>query len=160
MKHLPLLLLLAAGALASCTSSTENAAPAPTHAPAAPTTAGPLSPGSTTAGYTATASGLQYKELRSGTGRRPGPTDIVTVHYQGTLLDGLEFDSSYKRNEPTTFPLNGVIPGWTEGLQLMQEGAKYEFVIPSHLAYGSRGAPPDIGPNQTLRFVVELLSVQ
>lgn len=111
-------------------------------------------------GFTTTASGLQYKAITPGTGKRPSASDVVTVHYRGTLLNGTEFDSSYKRNEPTSFPLNGVIKGWTEGLQLMQEGAKYEFIIPSHLAYGSRGAPPDIGPNQTLNFVVELLKVQ
>jgi FKBP-type peptidyl-prolyl cis-trans isomerase len=160
MKRLCTLLATAAAAalVSSCTSpETEATAPQPASPPA---TSGPLSPGSTTAGYTTTASGLQYRELRPGTGRRPTATDMVTVHYRGTLLNGMEFDSSYKRNEPTSFPLNGVIPGWTEGLQLMQEGAKYEFIIPSHLAYGTRGAPPDIGPNQTLRFEVELLKVQ
>ncbi|HSI65011.1 MAG TPA: FKBP-type peptidyl-prolyl cis-trans isomerase [Candidatus Saccharimonadia bacterium] len=153
-----LCVLLATSAILASCSSPEPAPPTPKPAP--PATEGPLSAGSTTAGYTTTASGLQYKELRPGTGRRPSSVDTVTVHYQGTLLNGMEFDSSYKRGEPTTFPLNGVIPGWTEGLQLMPEGAKYEFVIPSHLAYGSRGAPPDIGPNQTLRFVVELIRVQ
>lgn len=158
MKRLCALLASAfAAALASSCTSPETDAPAP---PAPPATSGPLSAGSTTAGYTTTATGLQYKELRAGTGRRPAATDVVTVHYRGTLLNGTEFDSSYKRMEPTSFPLNQVIPGWTEGLQLMQEGAKYEFVIPSHLAYGTRGAPPDIGPNQTLRFEVELLKVQ
>lgn len=157
MKHL-CTLLAATVVLASC-ASPETDVPAQTSPP--PTaTEGPLSAGSTTAGYTTTASGLHYKVLRSGTGRRPSAVDTVTVHYRGTLLNGVEFDSSYKRLEPTTFPLNGVIPGWTEGLQLMQEGAKYEFVIPPHLAYGSRGAPPQIGPNETLRFEVELLKVQ
>jgi FKBP-type peptidyl-prolyl cis-trans isomerase FkpA len=160
MKRLcALLATAAAAALASSCTSPEPDAPAPQPS-SPPATSGPLSPGSTTAGYTTTASGLQYRELRPGTGRRPAATDMVTVHYRGTLLNGMEFDSSYKRSEPTTFPLNRVIPGWTEGLQLMQEGAKYEFVIPSHLAYGTRGAPPDIGPNQTLRFEVELLQVQ
>ncbi|RBP46284.1 FKBP-type peptidyl-prolyl cis-trans isomerase FklB [Roseimicrobium gellanilyticum] len=150
-------LLAATAALASC-SSPEPAKPAPTPAP--PATEGPLSPGSTTAGYTTTASGLQYKVVQPGSGRRPTAASTVTVHYRGTLLNGTEFDSSYSRGVPATFPLNGVIPGWTEGLQLMQEGAQYEFVIPSHLAYGTRGAPPDIGPNETLRFVVALIRVE
>jgi FKBP-type peptidyl-prolyl cis-trans isomerase len=148
-------LLAATAALASCSS--PDPAP-PTPAPSV--TEGPLSAGSTTAGYTTTASGLQYKVLQPGTGRRPDATSNVTVHYRGTLLNGTEFDSSYKRGVPATFPLNGVIPGWTEGLQLMQEGAQFEFVIPSHLAYGSRGSPPDIGPNETLRFVVALIRVE
>ena len=112
------------------------------------------------AGVKTTPSGLQYKVIKEGTGKKPSATSTVTVHYRGTLIDGTEFDSSYKRNEPTTFPLNGVIAGWTEGLQLMKEGAKYQFFIPSNLAYGDRGAPPQIGPGATLIFEVELLKVK
>ncbi len=105
-----------------------------------------------------TASGLQYEILVKGEGPSPSATTNVTVHYKGTTLDGKEFDSSYSRNEPATFPLNRVIAGWTEGLQLMNVGAKYRFFIPSELAYGQRGAGADIGPNEALIFEVELLS--
>ena len=105
-----------------------------------------------------TSSGLQYKVLKEGTGETPLSTDNVEVHYRGTLIDGTEFDSSYKRNKTITFPLNGVIAGWTEGLQLMKEGAKYEFYIPSELAYGSSGTGP-IPPNSVLIFEVELIKV-
>ncbi len=107
-----------------------------------------------------TSSGLQYHILREGTGGSPRATDTVLVHYRGTLLDGTEFDSSYARNAPIEFGLNQVIAGWTEGVQLMQEGAKYHFVIPSQLAYGSRGAGGVIGPDETLIFEVELLKVK
>ncbi|QIF02732.1 FKBP-type peptidyl-prolyl cis-trans isomerase [Roseimicrobium sp. ORNL1] len=110
-------------------------------------------------GVTTTASGLQYKVITPGTGKSPKATDTVLVHYRGTLISGVEFDSSYARREPIEFPLNQVIKGWTEGVQLMQEGAKYEFYIPSKLAYGSRGAGRDIGPNEALIFEVELLKV-
>lgn len=110
-------------------------------------------------GVTTTASGLQYEVLTPGSGKSPAATDTVLVHYRGTLINGTEFDSSYARNEPIDFPLNMVIAGWTEGVQLMQEGAKFRFVIPSELAYGGRGAGPDIGPNETLIFDVELLQV-
>ena len=106
-------------------------------------------------GVKTTASGLQYKVNTPGTGRAPTANDTVTVHYRGTLVDGTEFDSSYKRGEPATFPLAGVIPGWTEGLQLMKEGAKHQLVIPPALAYGDRG--PLAG--QVLIFDVELLGV-
>ena len=106
-----------------------------------------------------TASGLQYKVLTEGKGDGPkSPADTVKVNYRGTLIDGTEFDSSYKRGEPATFPLNGVIKGWTEGVQLMKPGAKYQFTIPSELAYGEN-APPNIGPNSTLIFDIELISV-
>jgi FKBP-type peptidyl-prolyl cis-trans isomerase FklB len=105
-------------------------------------------------------SGLQYKVLAEGTGNTPGPADTVTVNYRGTLVDGSEFDSSYKRGEPATFPVNGVISGWTEALQLMKEGAKWQLFIPSALAYGERGAGPVIGPNATLVFDVELISIK
>lgn len=111
-------------------------------------------------GVKTTATGLQYKVLKDGEGKSPKATDTVLVHYRGTLLDGTEFDSSYKRNQPIEFPLNRVIPGWTEGVQLMKEGAKFQFVIPSKLAYGSRGAGGDIGPDETLIFEVELLKVK
>ena len=107
-----------------------------------------------------TASGLQYEVITEGAGNQPSPTDYVTVHYRGTTIGGKEFDSSYSRGAPATFPLNRVIAGWTEGLQLMKEGAKYRFFIPSQLAYGTRGAGRDIGPNETLIFDVELIKVQ
>jgi FKBP-type peptidyl-prolyl cis-trans isomerase len=111
-------------------------------------------------GVVTTASGLQYKVITEGTGKSPKATDTVLVHYAGTLINGTEFDSSYKRKEPIEFPLNRVIPGWTEGVQLMKEGAKYRFFIPSKLAYGPRGAGRDIGPNEALIFDVELLKVR
>ncbi|GAB6141793.1 FKBP-type peptidyl-prolyl cis-trans isomerase [Methylosoma difficile] len=108
-----------------------------------------------------TASGLQYEVLNKGTGTKsPAATDYVTVHYRGTSIEGKEFDSSYSRGMPATFPLNGVIAGWTEGVQLMTEGAKFRFYIPSQLAYGERGAGADIGPNETLIFDVELIRIQ
>jgi FKBP-type peptidyl-prolyl cis-trans isomerase FklB len=105
-------------------------------------------------------SGLQYKILKEGTGPKPSRTDKVTVNYRGTLIDGTEFDSSYKRGEPATFPVNGVIEGWTEALQLMPVGSKWQLFIPSILAYGERGSPPKIGPETTLIFEVELLSIE
>jgi FKBP-type peptidyl-prolyl cis-trans isomerase len=110
-------------------------------------------------GVVETASGLQYKVIEAGSGKQPTAQDTVTVHYRGTLIDGTELDSSYKRNEPVSFPLNGVIKGWTEGLQLMKEGAKYELYIPSNLAYGPGGSGGAIGPNATLIFEVELIKV-
>ena len=108
---------------------------------------------------TQTESGLQYMVLKEGTGAKPGPTDEVTVHYTGRLINGTVFDSSVERGEPATFPLDKVIPGWTEGLQLMSEGAKYRLFIPSELAYGSKGAGDQILPNSTLIFDVELIKV-
>jgi len=105
-------------------------------------------------------SGLQYKILTPGTGPKPMATDTVVCNYRGTFIDGTEFDSSYKRNQPATFPVNGVIKGWTEALQLMPVGSKWQLFIPSDLAYGSRGAGGVIGPNKTLVFEVELLSIQ
>ena len=110
-------------------------------------------------GVQVTASGLQYSVINRGTGLRPTAADTVLVNYRGTLLNGKEFDSSYKRNEPLSLPLNGVIAGWTEGLQLMQAGSKYKFVIPYNLAYGERGAGEDIPPYSTLIFEIELLKV-
>lgn len=114
-------------------------------------------------GVTTTASGLQYSmvtDAPDASAAMPKETDTVSVHYTGTLIDGTVFDSSVERNEPATFPLNGVIPGWTEGLQLMKVGSKYRFFIPSALAYGEAGAPPVIPPNSTLIFDVELLSIE
>ncbi len=108
-------------------------------------------------GVKVTASGLQYKVISEGTGPLPKESDTVKVHYRGTLLDGTEFDSSYKRNQPAVFPLKGVIKGWTEALQLMKVGSKYQIFLPSSLAYGENGAGQVIGPNATLIFEVELL---
>jgi len=106
------------------------------------------------------ASGLQYKVLAEGTGPKPTPSDTVVCNYRGTLTNGTEFDSSYKRGEPATFPVGGVIKGWTEALQLMPVGSKWQLYIPSGLAYGERGAGADIGPNATLIFDVELISIK
>jgi FKBP-type peptidyl-prolyl cis-trans isomerase FklB len=111
-------------------------------------------------GVKTTASGLQYKAVKEGTGAQPKETDTVTVNYRGTLINGTEFDSSYKRGEPATFPVNGVIKGWTEALQLMKTGAKYQLCIPADLAYGARAVGPDITPNSALIFEVELLEVK
>ncbi len=105
-------------------------------------------------------SGLQYKVIKSGTGKTPKPGDTVETHYRGTLIDGTEFDSSYKRGQTATFPVDGVIPGWTEALQKMKEGDKWQLFVPSSLAYGERGAGRDIGPNITLIFEVELIAVK
>ena len=118
-----------------------------------------LAQNKTRQGVRTTASGLQYQIIRAGAGPRPTAADTVTVHYRGTLLDGTEFDSSYARNEPATFPLSGVIPGWTEGVSLMPVGSKYTLWIPAALAYGENGAGADIPPNATLKFEVELLEI-
>jgi len=107
-----------------------------------------------------TASGLQYQVVKEGTGNTPGLNDTVVTHYQGSLLNGQEFDSSYKRGQPAVFPVNGVIKGWTEALQLMKTGAKWKLFIPAHLAYGERGAGNAIGPNETLIFDIELLEIK
>lgn len=111
-------------------------------------------------GVKTTASGLQYKIIKDGKGKKATAKDTVTVNYEGKLTDGKVFDSSYQRGQPATFPVTGVIPGWTEALQLMKEGSTYELYIPSELAYGERGAGGTIGPNATLIFKVELLKVE
>ena len=110
-------------------------------------------------GVKTTASGLQYKIIKAGNGAKPKATDTVTVNYRGTLIDGKEFDSSYKRGEPASFPLNGIIPGWTEALQLMPIGSKWQLFLPSGIAYGEHGSGREIGPNAMLVFEVELLSI-
>ena len=111
-------------------------------------------------GVKTTGSGLQYKALKQGTGAQPKESDTVTVNYRGTLINGTEFDSSYKRGQPATFPLSGVIKGWTEGLQLMKVGSKYQLFVPPNLGYGDRAVGPDISPNSTLIFEVELLDIK
>ena len=111
-------------------------------------------------GVKTTASGLQYKVVKEGTGKSPTPNDTVKVHYHGTLTDGTVFDSSVDRGEPVTFPVNGVIPGWTEALQLMKVGDKWQLAIPAKLAYGDQGPGGKIGPNSTLLFDVELLGIE
>jgi FKBP-type peptidyl-prolyl cis-trans isomerase len=150
---LPLALFLV-GCNNSSQTSTENKAP--TNAPAAAAT-----PSGSSTEMKTTPSGLKYQVMKQGNGTvSPKATDRVTVHYHGTLLNGSVFDSSVQRNDPATFPLNGVIPGWTEGLQLMKVGDKFKFEIPPNLAYGAAGRPPVIPPNSTLVFEVELLGVQ
>jgi FKBP-type peptidyl-prolyl cis-trans isomerase FklB len=111
-------------------------------------------------GVTTLPSGLQYKIEKEGTGPKPAASDTVVCNYRGTLIDGKEFDSSYKRGQPASFPVSGVIKGWTEALQLMPVGSKWDLYVPAELAYGDRGAGPDIGPGATLIFEVELLSIQ
>lgn len=110
-------------------------------------------------GVKVTPSGLQYQVIKEGTGPKPTINDNVTTHYHGTLIDGTVFDSSVDRGQPASFPVSGVIPGWTEALQMMPVGSKYKLFIPAELAYGDRGAGPQIGPNTTLVFEVELISI-
>jgi FKBP-type peptidyl-prolyl cis-trans isomerase len=119
-----------------------------------------LAANKTKAGVTTLPSGLQYKILQQGTGPKPAASDTVVCNYRGTLTKGTEFDSSYKRGQPATFAVNGVIKGWTEALQLMPVGSKWQLFLPADLAYGDRGAGADIGPGATLIFEVELLSIQ
>lgn len=119
-----------------------------------------LAENKTKEGVKTTASGLQYKVIKEGSGASPKETDTVEVNYAGKLIDGKEFDSSYKRGQSISFPVNGVIKGWTEALQLMKPGSKYQLFIPGNLAYGERGAGADIGPNATLIFDVELIGVK
>ena len=111
-------------------------------------------------GVKVTKSGLQYIVLKKGKGKKPAAKDTVEVHYKGTTIDGKEFDSSYRRGAPATFRVTQVVAGWTEALQLMKVGSKYQLFIPSNLAYGPRGSGPDIGPNETLIFEVELISIK
>ena len=147
----PLLLLISV-VLISCSSS----------GPAVTDSAGSkayLEKAAAMPGAIQTASGLVYRELKAGTGASPKVTDVVTVHYRGTSVDGVEFDSSYKRNEPAKFPLNQVIPCWTEGVQKMKVGGKSQLVCPSAIAYGDRGMPPVIPAGATLVFEIELLSI-
>lgn len=155
----PALLALLLGACAS-----DDGAVSPTVKPPDPAAVGGggipgATPPATTQGVQRTYSGLQYEVLRPGSGARPSSFNRVKVHYHGYLPDGTVFDSSVQRGQPATFGLNQVIAGWREGIPLMQEGAKYRFTVPPHLAYGERGMPPKIGPNQTLLFDVELLQV-
>jgi len=110
-------------------------------------------------GVKSTASGLLYKVLKEGTGPSPSETDVVKTHYRGRLVDGTEFDSSYKRNEPAAFPVNQVIAGWTEALKMMKVGDKWQLVLPAELAYGTQGSPPEIGPDAVLIFDIELLEI-
>jgi FKBP-type peptidyl-prolyl cis-trans isomerase FkpA len=144
--RLPLLLL--SGVLISCSSSQDSAG-----------SQAYLEKAAAMPGAIRTASGMVYRELEAGRGPSPKATDEVKVHYRGTLVDGTEFDSSYKRNEPATFPLNQVIPCWTEGLQKMKVGGKAQLVCPSGIAYGDRGSPPEIPGGATLIFEIELLGI-
>jgi FKBP-type peptidyl-prolyl cis-trans isomerase len=151
------LTLASALCLLGCSKPAEPAADKPAAQPAtsAPAASAPKSDMITTA------SGLKYQVLKKGAGTvSPKATDTVKVHYHGTLLDGTVFDSSVERGEPISFPLNGVIPGWTEGVQLMKVGDKFKFEIPPNLAYGANSPSPKIPPNSTLVFEVELLGIQ
>jgi len=157
------LLTTAALALALTSTLTACAQGGKPDEKAAKAPASPASPAAATAKetgkVTTTASGLQYEVLTEGSGPKPSATDNVTVHYKGTLTDGTVFDSSYDRGQPATFPLNRVIPGWTEGVQLMSEGSKYKLTIPPNLGYGAAGAGGKIPPNSTLIFEVELIKI-
>jgi len=167
MKHIALP-VLAALSLAAC-ASTQDAPLAEPRTPVGPAThenwevgqAAYLMWNSQQRGWSVTPSGLQYRRVSKANpkGEQPTATDTVKVHYRGTFIDGREFDSSYSRNEPTSFPLNRVIKGWTEGVALMREGETYEFVIPADLAYGPRWMGTEIPANSALRFTVELLEV-
>ena len=149
-----------------CLLGCDKSEPAATTASPAPTTATSSAPPATANStsmneWKTTASGLKYQVLKQGTGKTsPKPTDTVKVHYHGTLTNGTVFDSSVQRGEPISFPLSGVIPGWTEGLQLMHVGDKFKFEIPPNLAYGPASPTPQIPPNSTLVFEVELLAIQ
>ncbi len=149
---------LSALALSACNSSGSESSGSATSS-TTKATAQATSADSATTGYTTTSSGLGYKVLKKGTGKSPKATDVVTVHYEGKLTNGKVFDSSYQRGKPASFPLNRVIAGWTEGLQLMQTGGKYEFYIPANLAYGDR-ATGSIPANSPLIFTVELIDVK
>jgi FKBP-type peptidyl-prolyl cis-trans isomerase FkpA len=149
-----------AAAPAADPKAAAPAAEAPKAAPAADSPqAAPAADSKETGKVTTTASGLKYEILKDAEGPKPAATDQVTVHYRGTLTDGTEFDSSYGRGQPATFPLNRVIKGWTEGVQLMSPGSKYKFTIPPELGYGAAGAGGRIPPNATLIFEVELIKI-
>jgi FKBP-type peptidyl-prolyl cis-trans isomerase FkpA len=146
--------------LISCSSAPESSAPAEKATGVNRASSGSyLDKAAAEPGAIRTGSGLVYRELKVGTGASPKVTDTVKVHYRGTLVDGTEFDSSYKRNEPAQFPLNQVIPCWTEGVQRMKVGGKSQLVCPPNIAYGDRGSPPVIPPGATLIFEVELLGI-
>src|ERR1051325_6421357 len=157
-------LAIAALFLAGCSKeSSQTSAPkeTSTNAPAATPGASAAAGSGQSNEMKTTASGLKYQVLKSGPGKvSPKPTDTVNVHFHGTLLNGTVFDSSVERGQPISFPLNGVIPGWTEGLQLMKVGDKFKFEIPPNLAYGANSPSPKIPPNSTLVFEVELLGIQ
>jgi FKBP-type peptidyl-prolyl cis-trans isomerase FklB len=150
---------VAALAFAACSKPETASSPAEKTETAAAAPAAPAAAPSAGGQVVTTKSGLQYEVLASGAGKSPTATDRVTVNYRGTLTDGTEFDSSYKRGQPAVFPVNRVIPGWTEALQLMKEGDKWKLTIPPQLAYGERGAGKLIPPNSTLVFEVELIKV-
>lgn len=143
--------------LISCSTPAPESSSAPAKAPADPKAA--LDQAAAEPGAVRTPSGMVYRELTAGKGESPKATDVVTVNYRGTLTDGTEFDSSYKRNEPAQFPLNRVIPCWTEGVQKMKVGGKSKLTCPSNLAYGEQGSPPTIPGGATLIFEVELLGI-
>ena len=151
------LLLFLSVFLISCSTASESSAPAD-KATSAPS-GSYLDKAAAEPGAVRTASGLVYREMKPGTGASPKVTDTVKVHYRGTLVDGTEFDSSYKRNEPAQFPLNQVIPCWTEGVQRMKVGGQSRLVCPPSIAYGDRGSPPVIPAGATLIFEVELLGI-
>lgn len=168
MKKTLALFLFAVSAALFVSCSSDDPAPAPaapklpyagTQAPSRAPDAAPKISDPAVGETRTTASGLQYEVLRQGTGGRPTKYNKVRVHYHGYLPSGVVFDSSVDRGEPSEFALHGVIPGWTEGLQLMREGAKYRFRVPHYLAYGEAGSPPKIGPRQTLMFDVELIQI-
>jgi FKBP-type peptidyl-prolyl cis-trans isomerase FkpA len=144
-----LLLLLSILLLSSCSSGPDTDSASKAY----------LEKAAAMPGATRTSSGLVYRELTPGTGASPKPSDTVKVHYRGTLVDGKEFDSSYKRNEPAQFPLNRVIPCWTEGVQKMKVGGRSQLVCPAGIAYGEGGSPPDIPGGATLIFDIELLGI-
>jgi len=156
MKNI-LILMLAAGLFAGC--SEKNETPMTSHSDA---TSGDsfLAQNAKKDGVVTTASGLQYKVIKSGTGESPKATDTVKVHYEGRLTDGTVFDSSIQRGQPAAFPVNAVIPGWTEALQLMKVGDKWQLYIPAKLAYGDQSPTPTIPPNSVLVFDVELLGIE
>ena len=165
----PLLIVLASLTLISCSSTPESSAPAEKAAAPTPASPPPAAPVATDAktyldkaaaepGAKRMPSGLVYRELKAGSGASPKAADTVKVNYRGTFIDGMEFDSSYKRNEPISFPLNGVIPCWTEGVQMMKVGGKSQLVCPSSIAYGDAGRP-GIPGGATLIFEVELLGI-